>query len=124
MDSIERLQRHFEEWKGDPDYIYEGLVLDFTEQVVKKMIATDTRRSQLAERLGTSRAYVTKLLDGQENMTLKTIVRVANALDLKVDLKLRPRETAPRTKRRSVKTDRAPKKAAASKNRAAAARSR
>ena len=122
-DSIDRLQRRFEEWKDDPDYIYEGLVLDFTEQVVAKMIATDTRRSQLAERLGTSRAYVTKLLDGQENMTLKTIVRVANALDLKVDLKLRPQDAAPRTKRQSVKTDRG-SKAAAPKKRSVAARAR
>ena len=45
------------------------------------MIDTGMKRSELAERLGTSRAYVTKLLDGQENMTLKTVVRVAAALD-------------------------------------------
>jgi plasmid maintenance system antidote protein VapI len=122
MNSIDRLRSRFEEWKDDPDFIYEGLVLDFTEQVVRNMIATGTRRSELAERLGTSRAYVTKLLDGQENMTLKTIVRVANALDLKVDLKLRPRNVTPRTKRVSVKTARP--KTSSTKKRAVASRAR
>ena len=122
MNSLDRLRSRFEEWKDDPDYIYEGLVLDFTEQVVGKMIATNLRRSELAERLGTSRAYITKLLDGQENMTLKTIVRVATALDLKVDLKLRPREAAPKAKRQSAKKAAATK--TPSKKRAAAARSR
>ena len=122
MNSLDRLRSRFEEWKDDPDYIYEGLVLDFTEQVVGKMIATNLRRSELAERLGTSRAYVTKLLDGQENMTLKTIVRVATALDLKVDLKLRPREAALKAKRQPAKKAAATK--TPSKKRAAAARSR
>ena len=77
-------------------------------------------RSQLAERLGTSRAYVTKLLDGQENMTLKTIVRVANALDLKVDLKLRPRgrraanETPVARRSSRAREDRLPRRSAPS----------
>ncbi|MBI5289955.1 MAG: helix-turn-helix transcriptional regulator [Chloroflexi bacterium] len=103
MKSIERLQSRFDEWWNDPEYLYEGLVLDFTEQVVAAMIRSNVRRSELAERLGTSRGYVTKLLDGQENMTLKTIVRVANALDMKVDVKLARATTAPR-KRRTVKS--------------------
>jgi transcriptional regulator with XRE-family HTH domain len=88
--SLQRLQSRFDEWRNDPDFLYEGLVLDITEQVVDAMIRSNVRRSELAERLGTSRAYVTKLLDGQENMTLKTIVRVAQALDMKVDVKLAP----------------------------------
>jgi hypothetical protein len=48
---------------------------------------------------------VTKLLDGQENMTLKTLVRVANALEMKVDTKFVPRERAVKTaKKVGVKT--------------------
>ena len=51
-------------------------------------------RSELAERLGTSRAFVTKLLSSHENLTMKTLVRVANALEMKVELRLRPRPVA------------------------------
>jgi transcriptional regulator with XRE-family HTH domain len=124
---IDRLER-----EHDPDYIYEGIVLDLTEQIAARLIDTGMRRSELAERLGTSRAYVTKLLDGQENMTLKTLVRVANALEMKVETKFIPRERAAKpAKKQTVKTAIGPKmrgplssKKAVPKRVAAAARSR
>ena len=96
MDSTERLRRDIDrlEQGHDPDYELYGVLLDVTEGIVKRMIEQNVRRSDLAERLGTSRAYITKLLDGQENMTLKTLVRVANALEMKVDTKFIPREKA------------------------------
>lgn len=37
-------------------------------------------RAELARRLGTSRAYVTKLLGGNANFTLHTMTKVAMAL--------------------------------------------
>ena len=37
-------------------------------------------RAELARRLGTSRAYVTKLLGGNANFTLQTMTKVAMAL--------------------------------------------
>jgi transcriptional regulator with XRE-family HTH domain len=107
MDSIERLRRQVEELdkSHDPDWELYGVLLDVTEGIVKRMIEQNVRRSDLADRLGTSRAYVTKLLDGQENMTLKTLVRVANALEMKVDTRLIPRERAAKpAKHAEVKT--------------------
>jgi transcriptional regulator with XRE-family HTH domain len=94
MNSLDRLRSRFDEWRDDPDYLYEGVVLELTEQIVARMKERGIRRSDLADRLGTSRAYVTKLLDGQDNMTLKTLARVANALEMKVDAKFIPREHA------------------------------
>ena len=93
-DSIDRLRARVAEWEDDPESELYGVLLDVTEGIVKRMIERNVRRTDLAERLGTSRAYVTKLLDGQENMTLKTLVRVANALEMKVDTKFIPRERA------------------------------
>ena len=107
MDSVERLRREIAnlEASHDPDYELYGVLLDVTEGIVKRMIEQGVRRTDLAERLGTSRAYVTKLLDGQENMTLKTLVRVANALEMKVDAKFVPRERAAKAaKKAQVKT--------------------
>ncbi len=106
MDSVERLRREIEklETSHDPDFELYGVLLDVTEGIVKRMIDQGVRRTDLAERLGTSRAYVTKLLDGQENMTLKTLVRVANALEMKVDAKFVPRELSAKAKKPQVKT--------------------
>ncbi len=134
MDSLERLRREIAELERshDPDYELYGVLLDVTEGIVKRMIEQGVRRTDLAERLGTSRAYVTKLLDGQENMTLKTLVRVANALEMKVDAKFVPREAPARAaKRPGVKTAGGPRvrggsapKAAGRKRVAVAARSK
>ncbi len=107
MDSTEKLRREIDrlEQGHDPHYELYGVLLDVTEGIVKRMIEQNVRRTDLAERLGTSRAYITKLLDGQENMTLKTLVRVANALEMKVDTKFVPREQAAKpAKKPQVKT--------------------
>lgn len=96
--------------KDTPEYELEWLLLDIEEALHTSMEAQGITRSELAERLGTSRAYVTKLLDGQENMTLKTLVRVANALEMKVDAKFVPRErVAKPVKHAEVKTVMRPK---------------
>jgi ribosome-binding protein aMBF1 (putative translation factor) len=93
--------------KDTPEYELEWLLLDIEEALHTSMEAQGITRSELADRLGTSRAFITKLLGGQENLTLKTLVRVANALEMKVDAKFVPRERAakvakkPRVKRAS-----------------------
>ena len=61
-------------------------------------------RSELAERLDVSRAYITKVLNGHGNMTLRTLVRLALALGLApeisfVPLKAEDAEDAPATER-------------------------
>ncbi|MBM3498125.1 MAG: helix-turn-helix transcriptional regulator [Armatimonadetes bacterium] len=43
-------------------------------------------RAELARRLGKSRAYVTRMLNGQPNMTLKTLTLIAVALGEGIDL--------------------------------------
>jgi transcriptional regulator with XRE-family HTH domain len=106
----ERLRRFIDDNRHTPEFEVEGLLLDLNAQISSAMQLHDVSRSELAERLGTSRAYVTKLLDGQENMTLKTLVRVANALEMKVDAKFVPRErVAKPAKHAEVKTVMRPK---------------
>ena len=45
----------------------------------------------MARRLGTSPAYVTKVLRGNANFTLATIVKLARALESEVRFRLSPR---------------------------------
>ncbi len=106
--SVERLRKRIDQMEADPtpEWDHYGVLLDVTEEIARGLVARNMKRSELAERLGTSRAYVTKLLDGQENMTLKTLVRVANALEMKVDTRFIPREQAARpAKKAGVKSD-------------------
>jgi hypothetical protein len=76
-----------------PDYWIAGVILEFTESVVREMARQGLTRTALAERLGTTPAYVTKILRGKVNFTLATMARLSHALgtDLHVRLGGRPR---------------------------------
>ena len=74
------------EWDTNPDFILEGLLIEATERICELMDKHDISRAELARRLGKSRAYVTRLLNGQPNMTLKTLTQIAVALGEGIDL--------------------------------------
>ena len=54
-----------------------------SDQIAQHMEQHDISRTALAERLGTSKAYITKILRGDANMTMKTLVQLLFALGLK-----------------------------------------
>lgn len=66
----------------------ERLILDVTEQIVSNMQECGVTRSELARRLGVTKPYITNILNGNRNMTLRTLVRFADALDLSVKVVL------------------------------------
>jgi len=72
-------------------YWVASLILDFTEGLHKLMEANGVSRSDLARRLGVSPAYVTKVLRGNVNFTLDSMVRLVRAaggdVSLQVSLK-------------------------------------
>lgn len=70
------------------DYILARLVHDFTEALVRRMEEQGMSRAELARRLGTSQAYVTKVLRGNVNFTLATLVRLGQATGAEVRLDL------------------------------------
>jgi transcriptional regulator with XRE-family HTH domain len=79
----------FEEAEGHEDYWIAGTVLEFTEEITAIMEREGITRSELARRLGTSPAYVSKILQGNANFTLTTMARLAKVLgaDLRIQLK-------------------------------------
>jgi len=70
------------------DYWVAGAILDFTEGVVREMERQGVTRTALAQRLGATPAYVTKILRGKVNFTLATMVRLARALDAELHVGL------------------------------------
>lgn len=81
-------ERHDDYWAAQAS-------LAFTEDVCALMEEKDISRTELASRLGTSPAYVTKLLRGDTNFTLATLVKVARALGAELEVRLHgesPRE--------------------------------
>ncbi len=62
-------------------YQQERAILELTELVCQLMHEQDLSRAELARCLGKTKGYVTQLLDGRTNMTVRTISDVFVALD-------------------------------------------
>ena len=62
-------------------YYQEQLILEVTELISKLMLKEKVSKTELAKRLDKGKSYVTQLLDGTSNMTLRTISDVFTALD-------------------------------------------
>jgi transcriptional regulator with XRE-family HTH domain len=77
----------------------EKLILDVTEAIAKLMEQQGVSRSDLAKKIDRHKTYVTRLLDGSANMTLRTISDVLCALDSKLLI-----ETVPLNARVVLKT--------------------
>ena len=54
-------------------YLQESAILEVTELLCELMGEQEVSRSEFAQRLGKTKGYITQLLDGRTNMTLRTI---------------------------------------------------
>ncbi len=77
---LEKYRRFIHEAQASVDYWADIPISEFGEDVCRLMDEQGVSRAELARRLGTSRAYVTKLLGGNANFTLQTMAKVAMAL--------------------------------------------
>jgi transcriptional regulator with XRE-family HTH domain len=73
------------------DYWQDVAQTDFARDMHRRMKERGISAAELARRMGTSKAYVSQLLDGG-NFTLLTMVKVAMALDAVVRVQLEGRE--------------------------------
>lgn len=81
-----------EQWKNDPEYLLEKLKIKIMEDFLEVMERKNVSRSELAMRLGCSNAYITKLLQGTQNLTLQKLVEIALVLDCDLLVTFTPRQ--------------------------------
>ncbi len=62
----------------------ERLITEISENIWALLNEKGVLSAQLAEKLGKSRPFVSQLLDGSRNMTLRTLADIAYALDTRV----------------------------------------
>lgn len=77
-----------EAFSGDAEFYAEELILDLTEQIVSIMKELNVNRTELARRLGVSKAFITKFLNGNTNITLKTMASLARSLGCNVNINI------------------------------------
>ena len=76
------------EYRFDEEFIYEGLLLDISSQLKKLMEEKGITKKELAERMGVSPSYITKIFGGN-NISLKTIAKVLSALEVDATLEIK-----------------------------------
>lgn len=69
-------------------------MVDATELLARVMEVRGTKRSELAAKLGRSKSYVTQMLRGNQNLTLKTLADVFCVLKYRLLMIADPLEPA------------------------------
>ena len=96
LSSIEKYRERVRSIENTPEFLLEKVKLTFADELCRLLDEQGVSRGQLAERLGTSRAYVTRILRTDYNLTAETMVKVARALDARVELALVPKDAPKR----------------------------
>lgn len=94
MSTFDRIVKKAREQES---YWIESAMYEFTEKICELMESNDMSRTQLALELGVSPAYITKLLRGDANVTIKTMVRLARVFGRELRITL-PQETVEHSK--------------------------
>ncbi len=73
--------------KSTYHFLSSRISMDFAKDVERAMKVNGVNKSELAGLIGSSPAYVTKLLRGDANYTVETMAKVAVALDADVHIR-------------------------------------
>src|SRR6266496_4996090 len=82
------------------EYRAEGASIEFTNAMLTRMRQVGVSRSKLAAKIGVNPAYISKILRGDSNFSLETMVKIANALESQFCCHLEPVRPAAATLRR------------------------
>ena len=80
------------EVENDDAFWTEKNILDFTSKLFQLMEHRNISKKELAERLGTSQAYITKIFRGNANFTLASMTKLVRSLDAKLEIQIVPKE--------------------------------
>jgi len=67
--------------KQEDTYWIEDAKIGFAVEIERHMERCQINKRQLADRLGTSPAYITKVLRGDANLTIESLVKLSRAVE-------------------------------------------
>lgn len=103
MKNLTTLKTKADQARGTHAYRAEGASIRFTEDLVALMETSGLTRTALAEKIGSSPAYITKILRGETNFTLDSMVKIATALGCELTISMKPLAAA--TRQQSAKVN-------------------
>jgi len=75
-------------WDEDPEFVADLAKGQITEDILAAMKKDNINKSQLAERLGKSRQYVSRVLNETANFTIDSLAEIACALNRKIEVRM------------------------------------
>lgn len=72
----------------DKELAFYDYIDDLSDQIFEAMTNKGWNKADLARATGKSRAWVTQVLSGENNMTMKTFVSILHAMGMKAETKL------------------------------------
>jgi transcriptional regulator with XRE-family HTH domain len=72
------------------EFAEERLIVDVAEKIWDAMQAAGVSKKDIADRLGRSKPFITQLLSGSRNMTLRSLADIAYSLGYRVQCSLKP----------------------------------
>ena len=88
-----KYKKHFEDAKKKDSYWINQITLQFATALWNKMQANGIKPSELAKIIGTSPAYITKVLRGDANYTVETLYKLSKAVDCKIEINMVDKNT-------------------------------
>ena len=76
------------------EYWAQRAMRDFVGELLARMDAKEMSQAQLADALGTSAAYVSKVVRGDVNFTLETMTKLATAVGGKLEVRIIERDAS------------------------------
>jgi len=78
----------FAEVEKTDEYYIDGLKIEVAEQIYNLMEQQNINQTELGNKLGVDRTYISRILKGNVNLTLETMAKIACRLSATWDLKL------------------------------------
>ena len=88
---ITELKQTLEAARTTFEYRLEKVLFEVAEQTCKLVESQGITRSELAQRLAVTPAYVTKLLNGNPNLTIESLLKLSDALGQTLDIRFAPK---------------------------------
>jgi transcriptional regulator with XRE-family HTH domain len=79
-------------YKNDFEFRLEGLIFELTEQINLRLKKNKISRKQFAEDLNVKPAAVSKILNGNSNFTIRTLLSMADVLKTELTIEFKGKE--------------------------------
>ena len=83
------IEKWVQAYEGDPEFEFDLLAIEVGELIVERMEELGMTRTELATAVGVSKARISQILSGHDNLTLKSLVAVAVGLESRIELRLK-----------------------------------